>query len=423
MVSVQRNIFGYEKIIAFCFFLSISISVWAVRTPHSELGSDMLRAFLAGLFYILLIAEYAISLFLYRSGRIKRILFLTALWPVLYWIYIHIWSFEIESLAITSPIIVFIFAIQNDTIKRIVFVLFKKLLIITSLIGIICYLSYVFGLGIPYTIAPYYDGRPYQNYVNYFNISFLYINSSSIRVCGIFNEPGWLGTTIGLLLCYEKFEMRKVSNWILLVAGLMTYSLAFVILFVVGFIIRNIAEIKKWIAIAICLGGILVVLPNINTDNPQLNKLIARLEFTSSGLKGNNRSSSTVDELLSETMSSKRFMFGYGDGYAEYYNGLKEYKQVLTIKTELINLGLVGTMLLYIVPFFFFWKLSHKNKKAMVFVICFWISLYQRPWLYIVSNYMLLLSIIPYIQATAKENHCLGRNRIISVRKKLIYGN
>ncbi|MBR3568289.1 MAG: hypothetical protein IKN94_08455 [Salinivirgaceae bacterium] len=217
--------------------------------------------------------------------------------------------------------------------------------------------------------------------------------------------------------------MRKVSNWILLVAGLMTYSLAFVILFVVGFIIRNIAEIKKWIAIAICLGGILVVLPNINTDNPQLNKLIARLEFTSSGLKGNNRSSSTVDELLSETMSSKRFMFGYGDGYAEYYNGLKEYKQVLTIKTELINLGLVGTMLLYIVPFFFFWKLSHKNKKAMVFVICFWISLYQRPWLYIVSNYMLLLSIIPYIQATAKENHCLVRNRIISVRKKLIYGN
>ena len=65
-------------------------------------------------------------------------------------------------------------------------------------------------------------------------------------MCGIFNEPGWLGTTIGLMLCYEEFEFKKISNWILLIAGLLTYSLAFIIIMIIGFVMRNIDKIKKW---------------------------------------------------------------------------------------------------------------------------------------------------------------------------------
>ena len=416
MLAFSNNISYQEKLLSFFFFLSLTITVWAVRTPHSELGPDWLRTFLAGFFYLLLLVEMATTFLQYRKGRVKKNIFLIAIWPVLYWIYIHIWAFETESFAITSPVIAFVFALQSDTIKKNVFVLFKKLIIVTSLIGVLCYFAYVFKIGIPYSIAPYYDGRPYHNYVNYFNISFLYINSYSIRICGIFNEPGWLGTTIGLLLCYEEFKFKKTSNWILFVAGVLTYSLAFVLILVVGFIIRNITNIKKWGVLLIAVCVFFIVLPNIKTDNPQLNRLIARLELTSNGLKGDNRTTKTADDLLNETLSTSRCLFGYGDGYAEYYNGQKETAQILSIKTEVINFGIVGTFLLYIVPLFFFLKISRKNKKALFFVICFWISLYQRPWLYIVSNYMLLLSTISYLKEYEMCGKIVGQQIVLRRR-------
>lgn len=397
IITKKKLHYSNESLLVYCFFLTMAISVWAIRTPNSTLGSDFLRFILRISFYLLMIIEFALTFLLRRQLKVYRIIALIALWPIVYWVYIHIWAFKIESLSLTSPLIAFVFALQSNNIKKKVFILFKNLLILISFIGILCYFAYLFKIPIPHSIRPYYDGRPYQNYVNYFNLSFLYINNTSIRLCGIFNEPGWLGTTIGLILCYEKFEFKKVSNWILAIAGLLTYSLAFVIIIIIGFIIRNIDKIKKWISLAIVLCAIIFILPSIKTNNEQLNKLISRMEITSNGLAGNNRSSKTIDNLLRETLLSSKCLFGYGDGYAEYINGTKELKQILTIKTELINFGIIGTFLLYIVPLFFLLRLPHTNKKSLIYIICFWISLYQRPWLYIVSNYMLLLSTISYL--------------------------
>lgn len=402
MVLIKKIHYSSKGLLAYCFFLTMAISVWAVRTPNSTLGSETLRLVLKIIFYLLIVIELALTFLPQRCYKVTAATVLIAVWPIVYWGYIHAWAFRIESLALTSPVIAFLFALQNDKVKGTVFLLFKKLLVFVSLVGIVCYFAYILKLSIPYSIEPYYDGRPYQNYVNYFNISFLYINGTSIRVCGIFNEPGWLGTTIGLMLSYEKFDFKKISNWVLIIAGLLTYSLAFVIIMAVGFVLRNIENISRWILIAafFCFG--LFVLPSIHTNNEQINHLISRLEITSKGLSGNNRSSSTVDNLLKETLTSYKCMFGYGDGYAEYINSENETKQILTMKTELINFGILGTFILYIVPFFLSLCLVHRNKKSLLFLICFWISLYQRPWLYIVSNYMILLSTISYINTDIK---------------------
>jgi len=391
MVVSKKIHYCYKNLLAYCFLLTMAISVWAVRTPKSTLGTETLRLALKIIFYLLIVIEFALTFLPQRRYKTTAVTILIAVWPVIYWGYIHAWAFNIESLALTSPVIAFLFALQNDKVKKTVFLLFKKFLIFVSFIGIVCYFTYILKLSIPYSIEPYYDGRPYQNYVNYFNVSFLYISGTNIRICGIFNEPGWFGTTIGLMLCFENLDFKKISNWVLIIAGLLTYSLAFVIIMAVGFILRNIENIRKWILIATLLCFALFALPSIRTNNEQINHLIARLEITSKGLSGNNRSSSTVDNLLKETLTSYKCMFGHGDGYAEYINGENETKQILTIKTELINFGIIGTFILYIVPLFFFLFSAHRNKKSLLFLICFWMSLYQRPWLYIVSNYMILL--------------------------------
>lgn len=334
MVVSKKIHYCYKNLLAYCFLLTMAISVWAVRTPKSTLGTETLRLALKIIFYLLIVIEFALTFLPQRRYKTTAATILIAVWPVIYWGYIHAWAFNIESLALTSPVIAFLFALQNDKVKKTVFLLFKKFLIFVSFIGIVCYFTYILKLSIPYSIEPYYDGRPYQNYVNYFNVSFLYISGTNIRICGIFNEPGWFGTTIGLMLCFEKLDLKKISNWVLIIAGLLTYSLAFVIIMAVGFILRNIENIRKWILIAALLCFALFALPSIHTNNEQINHLIERLEITSKGLSGNNRSSSTVDNLLKETLTSYKWMFGHGDGYAEYINGENETKQILTIKRQ-----------------------------------------------------------------------------------------
>lgn len=346
MAKINRRHVYIEKIIIYCFLCSMVISVWAVRTPKSTLGSDSLRTVLSIISYFMIIMELGLSLFILKP--IFNIwALLLAIWPVLYWIYIHIWAYEIESFAITSPIIVCVFAMQSNDVKKEVFSLFRKVMVIISFIAIICYVSYMLNLGLSYSVVPYYDGRMYQNYVNFYDISFLYINSTSTRVCGIFNEPGWLGTTIALIICYEKFDYKKMSNWILLVAGILTYSLAFFLIIVAGFVIRNIKEYKKWIPIIAVIIIIMFVLPNINTNNTQINLLLSRFKVSSEGLAGNNRSSVTIDTLLNNMFLTARGLVGYGDGYAECLNSLYEKKQILTIKTEFINFGILGMLFLY----------------------------------------------------------------------------
>lgn len=399
MYIKKGHIFNIEQWLSLSFVITMGISVWAVRTPNATVGSDLLRTILRFMVYALLLIELCFTLFFLYKNKffINKLLFFVAICPIIYWLYIHIWAFEMESLGLSSPLITFLFALQSNNVKKNVYISFKKLIVVVSAIGIICYISYMFNLGLPYTVEPYYDGRSGQDYVNFFNISFLYINSESIRMCGIFNEPGWLGTTIALLLCYEKFDYRNISNWILFVAGILTYSLAFVVIIILGFMITNIDRIRGWMLIIMGILILMLILPSIKTSNPQINRLISRMTITSSGLVGDNRSSKTVDIILIDTLTSGRAFWGHGDGYAEYINSLKESKQILTIKTELINFGIVGTFILYVLPFFLCVVMCKGNKKALVFILCFWISLYQRPWLYIVSNYMLILATISFL--------------------------
>ena len=397
MINTKNNLTNeVEDLLILGFYLLIILSIWAVRTPGSTLGPEWLRTLVQATFYLLVAVVFGGSILTIKNMKLTIWYFLIALCPLIYWIIIHSWAYEPDSLALTTPIASVLFAIQPDNIRSKIYVLFKKTMLVVAVLGICSFIFYILKLPVPYSVAPYYDGRPYQNYANYFNISFLYVNSTGVRVCGIFNEPGWLGTILALIMCYEKFAFNKITNWIFFICGLLTFSLAFIIIIFLGFVLRNISNIRKWLPLVLVFIFFILILPNIKTNNDQVNKLIARMQITSEGLAGNNRSSGTVDTLLTEMLSSKKAFLGYGDGYAEYENSMHESKQILTIKTEIINFGIIGFFLMYVAPMFFF-LFSAKSRKSIIFVICFWISLYQRPWLYILPNYMMLLSAIAFL--------------------------
>lgn len=152
MVVSKKIHYCYKNLLAYCFLLTMAISVWAVRTPKSTLGTETLRLALKIIFYLLIVIEFALTFLPQRRYKTTAATILIAVWPVIYWGYIHAWAFNIESLALTSPVIAFLFALQNDKVKKTVFLLFKKFLIFVSFIGIVCYFTYILKLSIPYSI-------------------------------------------------------------------------------------------------------------------------------------------------------------------------------------------------------------------------------------------------------------------------------
>lgn len=417
-IRLKKYGFNYQAIMQVLFFLTIAISVWAVRTHNSTLGSSFLKNSLKLIMYLLVIFEFIVTsiLFFKKGKKTSLLLLMIAFWPVLYWLYIHIWVYDMESWGITSPIICFLFALQSVEVKSRVFFCFKKFVIITSAIGILFYIAYILKLSFPYEICPYYDEIPSRFYINFSNISFLYKDNVTLRLCGIFNEPGWLGTTLGLMLCYERINLKKIENIIMLIAGVLSFSVAFFLIVFIGFLLRH-RNFKVWAVVFISIILLTFILPNIETNNSQINFILKRLTITSGGLAGNNRSSNTLDKELRDMLSSEKIFFGYGDGYAEDINKKHESKFVLSIKTEIVNFGLIGFSLLYIVPIYLFFKLSNKNEKALIFIACFWISLYQRPWLYLISNYMMLISVVSMLSYLNKKELCSMDEKIIKIKK------
>ena len=52
MIIIKKNISYFNETLAiYGFFLTLAISIWAVRTPNSTLGSDSLRFILKIIFY------------------------------------------------------------------------------------------------------------------------------------------------------------------------------------------------------------------------------------------------------------------------------------------------------------------------------------------------------------------------------------
>ena len=95
-----------------------------------------------------------------------------------------------------------------------------------SILGIIASFSFIFKLGLPYEIVPYYFGDEY--YINYY-FAYLYWGGSEgvvFRLCGLFNEPGYFGTVSAILLINEKLHLKRISNLLLFIAGFFTFSAA-----------------------------------------------------------------------------------------------------------------------------------------------------------------------------------------------------
>ena len=396
----------------FCSIIFVICALMIIFAPYqSDSTLSLTSSLLSNIFKILLYTFTGLNIILiifpilkYKKTILRKDLFQTI--PMIIFIIIssfHTYDGSISFSGFLFSLLWIIFALAPDNIKKRTFIYFKNAFIIICIAGIICYLSYDLNLFLPYKVVNYYNNNAIvENYIDY-KFIFLYRASSSIslvRLCGICNEPGYFGTICALILCASSLNLKKKSNIIILIAGFLTFSLAFIITLVIYLLLKYLKDVRTVILTVLLTCFYLFLLPNIYTGNPTIDRFIQRMTITDEGLAGDNRTTDELEYVFDDVVKNKP-LFGYGNNYIKS----KNLKGSLSYKTYIIQYGFVGCILLWgILLLAALYK--NKNYLSIIYIIAFFVNIYQRPNIMTLQYQILLFGGLAFINAKlrAKAN-------------------
>ena len=353
------------EIMSFFFALLSLLKCWMFARQS---GTELTKFICEIIVNFSLVVSIAYIFAIYKID-LKKIRY--AIFPMIY-ILVNIFyrydgNANISDSGITVVMIATLYLLLPQQCQINIYKIFKYILVVFSLLGIIFYVSYIFHLSIPFTIVPYYEKITQANaiYVNYFNIVLFVSPSGMVRLCGPFNEPGLMGTFLGLMLVAEDLNLKKKGNLILLIAGILTYSMAFVITVIIFCIYKYISDWKILLAIGI-FTIVIVIIPYVEFQNKAFQNLITRLFKME-----NNRTTKYFDLKFENFVRSNRLWIGLGSDI--------QIAGVLSIKLFVMQYGVVGVLfyVLYILDMGL--SFAKKNSKGIVLLMLFLLNMYQRP--------------------------------------------
>ena len=396
-----------EKNISIVAVLFAILSAMAIGQADTTLVSSSIPTIIALLKYILAlyVGLYLVINHIDFSGTVRyRIMAYTI---VILLNIIHPYD-NFNKMAIISSIPMFVFCLLSDRVFIRSFYIFRKFLIVISFISIVIYLDFLIGLGIPHSTVPYYGSQGV--YVNYL-LSYLLLDEYGLRSCGFFNEPGYFGTILALVLIASRLDYKKKGNIVMFIAGILTLSMAFfALIFMAGFFFM----LKNWktrvLSLAL-LATFFYVVNNVQFSSPEVNHVIERFQYDedTGGFKGDNRKTEAFNQVFEQFDRSQNTLFGYGTGY---YASL-EMQGVAVYKTQILDWGYIGFIITYGLLVFCSFYTARKSRDALVFVTCFTVSIYQRPNIF---TFVYILVLFGGVLSLINE---MSRNNLIAVRNKV----
>ena len=208
------------------------------------------------------------------------------------------------------------------------------------------------------------------------NYIFFVINGSAdfdtLRFYAVFDEPGVLGTLSAFILYGNKYNFKKISNIIILLGALFTFSLAFYVLFAIGFFYMSIKTLKNSkLTIAISL-VVLAVSYEIIKENPVFEQVVlARFE---NGVADNleRRTGYESQRYYEKIMWTPEFFLGMGTNKMNE-KGLKDGASHKLFIMENGFLALLSLMFAY------YTLIRRKSLQVYVFYLILCLSFLQRP--------------------------------------------
>lgn len=383
----SRLILGIELIF---LYLVITDSL-AFLQGDSTLTFNFLTSPVVALKYLLLFVSFVLI------SQLKERLNFRYLWlPIVIWI-VHFLS-SLNGKLYTSPlnlISLCAFLVLPDSIKIDILKKYRLWLIIMAAGGIVAYLSYALSLGLPFRICDYYSSKQMMAfYVDYY-FSVIFQNGLELRLCGLFNEPGYFGTVLALTLILDDCNFKKIGNIILIFAGVLTFSMAFYLLLGIYAMLRafkNIATVLIFISV---FGVFLSVIQNTQFEDPQIQHLVDRFTFDKSTgeMSGDNRTDENFELAYQRMIDNGNLLLGEGMYTKEGTNFTSS-----SYKTLIYKHGLLGFMVIVGGMFTAAYPIAKRNRRALIFLLCYFISIYQRPNVYNMTYFCLLFAGLLYIK-------------------------
>lgn len=249
------------------------------------------------------------------------------------------------------------------------------------------------------------SGMYYEN----FGLSFvLHGNLNSIqldhlmlyRMSAWFEEPGNIGTVAALLLAATDFKMDWRGK-VLLIGGVMSFSLAFFAIVIAYTLIKK----PK---LSFYLLGLLLSLTWYFQDNEFVSsKLIDRVSISDQGVSGDNRTEVAFDNAFKQYARSDTVWLGHDAAHqlSKLHYNASSWKNLVW------DHGIVGTMF-YISTFVLVLASSVRQngrilwKKFMMllpFVLVFLLSIYQRPQVLVLSFFLIFVGAMTMADESIKN--------------------
>lgn len=220
-------------------------------------------------------------------------------------------------------------------------------------------------------------------------------NDGLNRICGIYSEPGFVGTVSALFLAGDNFNLKRKENRIIAISGLCTFSLAFVVMMVIGYLLHYLGKMKnrkksmQGMTGVVCL--LLVFFLFMSIPFPKgsaLSELQARLVFSETFFNeerfgGSTSAMRAYDQFIRSDAAT--ILLGYGKD-TRVVAGTKTsiWQKVCSYKEYIFYYGMIGFALLisWLVTSVYTKYRDAKGKTwwaILTLLVVFLCSVYQRP--------------------------------------------
>jgi hypothetical protein len=323
----------------------------------------------------------------------------------------------IQILYSSSILLMIIFILFTENLKINIFNTFFNIYIYMLIPSLILYVLILIGIDISWDkLISINSMKANHNYMYYREYLGMVVLSTLIfpvgtgeifRLSGVFDEPGLLGTLSTILLLIKKYNLNNWKEKILLVSGILSFSLFFYIASFIYLILKRKDYSIKFFIMVILLSIIF---------NKQLSENEFILKYTVDRIvnvimnpaKVNNRTSDCFENEFNSFLISEELLLGYGQG-AHSRTGC----DVSLWKSVVYNYGLIGFMLILLLYAVLYFELKNKvkNYDNFIFIFIFILVFYQRPafdtiWFFILFYSGLLISKKNYIkEINENTNH------------------
>lgn len=300
----------------------------------------------------------------------------------------------------TIVFVVSLFMLKDEENTNI-FQLVLKIFVLMMLPGLLYYIICISGIELPalFTfnrsdIAVNMGGSYYKAYP----LGLILFSGGIPRLCGLFDEPGYVGTLAALFIAagYEKVDKK----WLILlgVIGGLSFSSAFYLLTVLFIITKSFQKGALKITIAmIVITVTYFLIINLQTGNTVITFLQYKLSFDGFFQR---RVTSAFRFVYEEFVNNGGITLLFGMGH---YQAMKLQTEAYTYKMLIYDYGIVGTILY--LGFFGAVLVYKKNvMDNLPFLIVFFVSIYQRPY---VLNYFMITLFITVLSYKSEDKYII----------------